>query len=104
MFGRGVDGVSGRELMTLAGAADKVSEGARVSIGSSDSIFIGLIFFLRLSSFSFLLGRDSSNSAGRKDKGKTCLEKVQMSVNFANTWKNKKSPLTHCPLPTDVCP
>lgn len=73
MLGRGVDGVSGRELMTLAGAAYKVSEGARVSIGSSHSIFIGLIFFLRLSSLSFLFGRDSSNNAGMKGKGKIFL-------------------------------
>lgn len=71
MFGRGVDGVSAREL-TLAVAADKVSEGARVSIGSSDSIFIGLILFLRLSSFNFLLGRDSSNSA-EESKRQNCL-------------------------------
>lgn len=70
MLGRGVDGVSGRELMTLVGVADKVSEGARVSIGSSHSNLIGLIFFLRRSSLSFLLGRDSSNSAGTQAKGK----------------------------------
>lgn len=50
----------------FAGGADGVSEGVRLSQGSSDSTFIVLIFFFLLSSFIFLLGRDRSNSAGRK--------------------------------------
>lgn len=72
MLGSGVDGVSGMELMMFTGGADKVSEGARVSQGSSDSTFIVLIFFFFLSSFNFFLGRDRSNSArsktGKKNK------------------------------------
>lgn len=70
MLGSGVDGVSGRELMMFDGGADGVSEGARVSQGSSDSTFIVLIFFFLLSSFIFLLGRDRSKSAGRKKEKK----------------------------------
>lgn len=66
MLGSGVDGVSGRELMILVGGADGVSEGARISQGSSDSTFIVLIFFFLLSSFIFFLGRDRSKSAARK--------------------------------------
>lgn len=84
MFVSGVDGVSERELMTLAGGADKVSEGARVSIGSSHSIFIVLIFFFRLSSFNFFLGRDRSKSAGSKEKGKNVCQEI----------KNNKKPFT----------
>lgn len=63
MLGRGVEGASGRELMMFTGGADAVSAGARVSQGSSDSTFIVLIFFFRLSSLIFFLGRDRSNSA-----------------------------------------
>lgn len=64
MFGSGVDGVSGRELIMFAGGADKVSEGARVSHESSVSTFIALIFFFLLSSFNFFFGRDISHRAG----------------------------------------
>lgn len=61
ILGSGVDGVSGREFMMLAGGA-RESDGARAS-QSSVSTFIVLIFFFLLSSFSFLFGRVKSQSA-----------------------------------------
>lgn len=64
MLASGVDGVSGRELIMFAGGADEVSEGPRVSQGSSDSTLIVLIFFFFRSSFNFFLGSERSKSAG----------------------------------------
>jgi len=66
MLASGVDGVSGRELATLGVGADGVSEGARISQGSSASTFIVLIFFFLLSSLIFFFGRDRSKKAERK--------------------------------------
>lgn len=112
MLGSGVDGVSGRELMMFIGGAVKVSEGARASQGSSDSIFIVLIFFFLLSSFNFFLGRDRSKSAGsKKKKRERNIKRVSWNqqqqkktgLRFINKSKIKKSLLTHSPLPTKIC-
>lgn len=108
MLGSGVDGVPGMELMMFAGGADKVSEGARVSQGSSDSTFIVLIFFFFLSSFSFFLGRDRSNIARSKTgKIKQTEGHVLLGgrggpntfhIRFTNTFKNR---FTYAQPPSD---
>ena len=77
MLGSGVDGVSGMELIMFAGGADKVSDGARVSQGSSDSTLIVLIFFLLLSSLSFFFGSESSNNA-RRNEAKSYFDTVSL--------------------------
>lgn len=105
MLGSGADGGSGKELMMFAGGADGVSEGVRLSQGSSDSTFIVLIFFFLLSSFIFLLGRDRSNSAGRKYE-RNISRVFHHQINASSLIFNhffKIYLLTHCPLPTNIC-